>query len=181
MTTNTSICSLVHAACRAAIAEASHSSGWSTSMERASAHFFTDGGVISIPRPCFLLGVETTSEGTRPPASRSSRKTAANSGVPKKANLRPLLFFGFVIIECRRLIRVENTVEMVHFMLEDVCQKARCTARHFRTLFVVRTQHRFLRARYDAPFPAHRKASFVLLLFCARHLKDDGIDVDLVG
>src|SRR3989338_258464 len=118
-------------------------------MARASAHFFTDVGVISIPRPRFLSGVETTSKGTRPPASRSPRKAAANSGVPKKANLTALLFFGFIIIERDCLVGIENAVEVVHFMLENVRQKARRTARHLRTLFVVRTQHRFLGTRYD--------------------------------
>src|SRR3989338_6666501 len=177
MTTNTSTCSLRLAACSSSTELASHSSGWGTAMFRFSPPNFTGGGGISIPRPCFLSGVETTSEGTRPPASRSSRKTAANSGVPKKANL--VVFW--IIIERSRLVGIQDAVEMVHFVLEDVRQKARCAARYFLPFFIIRTQHRFLRARYDAPFAAHLETSLVFFLFCARHFQNDGIDVDLVG
>src|SRR3990167_7917897 len=177
MTTNTSTCSLRLAACSSSTELASHSSGWSTAMFRFSAQSFTGGGVISIPRPCFLSGVVTTNDGTRPCFSRSSRKTAANYGVPKKANL--VVFW--IIIERSRLIGIQDAVEMVHFVLEDVRQKARRAARYFLPFFIIRTQHRFLRARDDAPFAAHRETSLVLLLFRARHFQDDGIDVDLVG
>src|SRR3989338_4271354 len=90
------------------------------------------------------------------------------------------MYFG-VIIERGCFVGVEDALEVVHLMLEDVRQKARRAARHFRTLFIVRTYHRLLRARHDAPFAAHRKAPFVFLFFRTRHLEDDGIDVDLVG
>src|SRR3989344_4657546 len=149
MTTNTSKISSLSAS-----GISSKSSGCMTGIFLFCAHVFTGGEVTSIPRPRALSGVVTTSDGTRPLVSRSSRKTQASSGVPKKANRISLLFFWFVIIECRRFVGIENAVEVVHFVLKDVSQESRCAAHHFLSLFVIRTQHRFLGAGHGTPFTA---------------------------
>src|SRR3989344_2825029 len=154
--------------------------GCMTAIFLFCAHVLTGGEATSIPRPRALSGVVTTSEGTRPAYSRLSKKTLASPGVPKKANRTLLLFFWFVIIECDCFVSIENAVEVVHFVLEHVRQKARRAAGYFLSFFVVRAEHRFLRAGDDTPFAAHREAPLVFLFFRTRYFEKRGVDVDLV-
>src|SRR3989344_90046 len=177
--------------------ESSSFSGCKTAIFLFSAHTFTGGGVSAMPLPLDVSGGVTTREGTRPSFSRSSRKTAASSGVPKNTNriderLRKSFMnmcdlvgrtsgcFGFFIINVGRLIRIENAFEVVHFVLEDVCEKARSPAREARALFVVCSDGRFLGAAHRAPLTAYRKAALVFLFFRARHLRECRIYVNLV-
>src|SRR3989338_8394011 len=115
MTTNTSYVSLPSSAAN----EALSFSGCKTLMSLACAQHLTGEGVMTSPRPFAVSGVVTTSVGISPRSSRSSRKTAANAGVPKKTKLMLFFFIGFVIYVCG-FVGIEDAFEVVHFMLEDV-------------------------------------------------------------
>src|SRR3989344_1528626 len=161
--------------------ESSSFSGCKTGIVLFSAHTFAGGGVRAMPLPFDVSGVVTTSEGTRPSFSRSSRKTVASSGVPKNTKRTSPFFFCCFIIQMRRFVRIENALEVVHFVLEDVCEKARSPAREARALFVVRGDGRFFCAAHRAPLAAYRKAALVFFLLCARHFREYGVDVNVVG
>src|SRR3989344_5937572 len=171
--------------------ESSSFSGCKTGIFLFSAHIFTGGGVRAMPLPFDVSGVVTTSEGTRPSFSRSSRKTAASSGVPKNAKdsfglLAPsfeesIFCTLFFIINVGRLIRIENAFEMVHLVLEDVCEKAGSAACEARAFFVVCSDGRFFRAAHRAPLAAYRKAALVFFLLRTRHLRKYRIDIDLIA
>src|SRR3989338_6426165 len=158
----------------------SRRSGWRTRMFRAAAHIFTGGEVSAMPLPFGLSGVVTTSDGTSPSLSRSSRNTVASSGVPKNAKRVSLFFFTFFVIQLSCFVGVENALEMVDFVLEDVREETGCAAREALAMFVVCANGSFLGTWYGAPLAANRKAALVFFFLSARHLDELGIDVHLI-
>src|SRR3989344_2915360 len=166
MTMNTSAAT----ARTAAAASSSNFSGCNTEISRFKAHSFTSDAASSNPRPFFLSGAVATSKGTSPAFSSSSRNVLASRGVPKKTKRR-LLFIPFIFfIHGCCFVSVEDALKMIHFVLKNVRKKIGCAAREALSVFIIRSNSRFLGARDGAPESPYRKSSFVFFFFRTRYL-----------
>ena len=109
--------------------------------------------MVSRVRACAESSPATMSEGMKPALASASSAAVASGAVPKSAKVILFCFFA-VVIEFFCFVGIENAIEVIHFMLEDMCKEPRRAARNLLTVFVVRTDRCFFGAGDDAPSAA---------------------------